>query len=128
MDSGMYKPVQLAAVKALENSQQWYDSINDIYAKRRKLVWQLFDRLGAKYDKKQAGLFVWAKIPEGFSDAIEFSDLILNKANVFITPGNIFGVNGNKYARISLCSSINTFTKSIQRIEEVMVTYNKLEY
>ncbi len=127
MDSGMYKPVQMAAAKALENSQQWYDSINRIYAERRKLVWQLFDSLGAVYDKKQTGMFVWAKIPDGFYDAIEFSDMILNEANVFITPGNIFGNNGNKYARISLCSSNDTLLKSIQRIKKVKVMIEKPE-
>ena len=118
MDSGMYKPLQIAAADALGNDIDWYNSINNEYIERRKLVWKLFDCLGAEYDKKQTGLFVWAKIPQKYNDAMEFSDNILNKTKVFITPGNIFGSNGNNYARISLCSSSNTLTKAIERINK----------
>ena len=119
MDSGMYKPLQLAAANALGNNKQWYDSINEEYIKRRELVWKLFDNLGAIYDKKQTGMFVWAKIPNGFNNGIEFSDSILNKTKVFITPGNIFGSNGNGYVRISLCSSIDTLNNAIERIDKI---------
>jgi len=121
MDSGMYKPLQLAAVKALENPAEWYLEINKEYIKRRKLVWKLFDILGAKYDKQQTGMFVWAKIPESYKDAFVFSDEILDSTKVFITPGSIFGSQGNSYARISLCSSIGTLEESIKRIEKQLV-------
>jgi aspartate/methionine/tyrosine aminotransferase len=119
MDSGMYKPLQLSAVKALQNGKEWYNTINTEYKKRRELVWKLFDKLGAVYDKKQTGMFVWAKIPDNFNDAIEFTDMILDKTKVFITPGNIFGSNGDKYARISLCGTCNTFEQAIERIEKI---------
>ncbi len=122
MDSGMYKPVQMAAVKALENSMEWYNSINRIYKKRRELVWNLFDLLGAEYDKSQVGMFVWAKIPKEYENAIEFSDFFLEKTRVFLTPGTIFGSNGNKFARISLCSSEETINQAIERIKIVLKT------
>ncbi|MCB0479296.1 MAG: aminotransferase class I/II-fold pyridoxal phosphate-dependent enzyme [Crocinitomicaceae bacterium] len=118
MDSGMYKPLQLAAVKALNKAEDWYRSINEEYAKRRVVVHELFELLGAQFEKDQVGLFVWARIPEGFEDAYEFSDLILNEARVFITPGGIFGSEGENYCRISLCSPVNTLENAIKRIEE----------
>jgi len=120
MDSGMYKPVQLAAAKALENSADWYKSINETYINRRKLVWELFDLLGAKYSTEQVGLFVWAKIPDSFSDAFAFSDKYLETCKVFITPGSIFGSNGDKYARISLCSKEHVIKTAIDRLKQVV--------
>lgn len=120
MDSGMYKPLQLAAVKALENGSEWYEAINVAYKKRRELVWQLFDMLGAKYDKNQVGMFIWAQIPNNYTDCFAFSDLYLEKARVFLTPGGIFGSNGKKYARISLCSNEQTLENAIARIKKVL--------
>ncbi len=122
MDSGMYKPVQLAAAKALDSSIEWYASINKAYKRRRDLVWELFDLLGAKYDRSQVGMFVWAKIPEKYSNAIEFSDYYLHKAKVFLTPGSIFGSNGNQYGRISLCSTEETIQSAIKRIKNTLST------
>ncbi len=116
MDSGMYKPVQLAASKALESSWDWYNSINSEYKKRRETVWQLFDALNAKYDRNQTGMFVWARITDSFSDSFEFSDKVLYESKVFITPGGIFGSNGNRYVRISLCSSQQTLKEAIDRV------------
>ena len=121
MDSGMYRPLQITAVKALESNQDWYDGINEVYKKRRLLIWQIFDSLGATYDKNQTGLFVWARIPESYSDAFEFSDVYLNEARVFITPGSIFGSNGNRYARISLCATEEVLQESLNRLEQVNV-------
>lgn len=121
MDSGMYKPLQLAAVKALESSFDWYQSINEEYAKRRELVYQIFDLVDAQYSKDQKGMFVWAKIPKAFKDAYSFSDVFLNEAKVFITPGTIFGNNGERFVRISLCSSQNKLQESIKRIEKVQI-------
>jgi aspartate/methionine/tyrosine aminotransferase len=116
MDSGMYKPVQLAAVKALESSQSWFNGINREYKKRRKTVWQLFDNLNTVYNKNQTGMFVWARIPDSYSNAFEFSDKVLHESKVFITPGSIFGSNGNRYVRISLCSTQKTINEAINRI------------
>jgi len=119
MDSGMYKPLQMAAIKALESESSWYVRLNEVYEKRRLLVWKIFDRLNATYDKNQKGLFIWAKIPEKYNDAFEFSDVILNEARVFITPGSIFGSNGNRYARISLCSEEVILEETMKRLEKV---------
>ena len=125
MDSGMYKPVQLAAAKALENNKSWYESINKEYSKRRELVFKIFDALDSSYDKQQAGLFIWAKIPSDFSDAYALSDSYLRDAKIFITPGGIFGSGGNSYARISLCSSTDLLKKSLERIQQVLKQRNK---
>jgi aspartate/methionine/tyrosine aminotransferase len=121
MDSGMYKPLQMAAVKALGNPKTWYNSINKEYKIRRELVWKLFDILGAQYDKAQTGMFIWARIPEKYKHTFEFCDMILDKANVFITPGAIFGSNGDNFARISLCSSSKLLNEAIERIEKHIV-------
>lgn len=121
MDSGMYKPLQMAAAKALENDISWYNNINSEYQSRRTLVWQIFDLLGAEYNKNQTGMFVWARIPDEYSDAFEFSDKFLYKSKVFITPGSIFGSNGNRYVRISLCSSKQLLDETLQRINKLLV-------
>lgn len=120
MDSGMYKPIQLAAAKALENSKSWYESINQVYSKRRELVFKIFDALDSTYDKQQAGLFIWARIPSYFSDSYVISDSILKDAKIFITPGGIFGSRGNSYLRISLCSSVELLRESLERIQQVL--------
>lgn len=105
MDSGMYKAVQLAAVKALAMEQDWFDQLNSEYRERRKLVWRIFDLLDCSYDRDSSGLFVWAKAPAYISDVASWVDEILQDARVFITPGFIFGSNGERYVRIALCSS-----------------------
>ncbi len=119
VDTGMYKPLQLAAAKALQSGKEWFKAINAEYAKRRELVWQLFDLIGCEYSKDQCGMFIWARIPEKYTDAFELSDYYLHKAKVFITPGTIFGSMGVKYARISLCSNVDTIKESINRIKEI---------
>ncbi len=118
MDSGMFKPIQLAAAKALELPQSWYDDLNEIYKKRQKKVFQIMDILNCKYDKNQKGMFVWAKTPKKIKDGYELSDKILYNKNVFITPGGIFGSNGNQYIRISLCNTIEIFEEALKRISE----------
>mgnify|MGYP001810760368 CR=1 FL=1 len=117
MDSGMFLPVQHAAVAALGLGNDWYDSVNEIYAKRREKVFELLDTIQCKYSTNQVGMFVWAKIPEGFKDGYELSDQVLYKSNVFITPGGIFGSAGNQFIRVSLCGSITKFEEAIQRIK-----------
>ncbi|PUZ26394.1 aminotransferase [Chitinophaga parva] len=118
MDSGMFQPVQAAAVKALELGKDWYDALNTIYAGRRKKVMELLDVLGCQYDPQQVGLFVWAKIPAGYADGYAVSDEVLQKAFVFITPGGIFGTNGNGYIRVSLCKDEKVFEEAISRIKK----------
>jgi LL-diaminopimelate aminotransferase len=104
MDSGMFLPVQLAAAKALSLPASWYDKINNLYRNRKKAVETFIQGLGCRFSKEQSGLFVWARIPEGIKDGYELSDLLLYQANVFVTPGGIFGSAGNKYIRLSLCA------------------------
>ncbi|MCX6206094.1 MAG: aminotransferase class I/II-fold pyridoxal phosphate-dependent enzyme [Bacteroidetes bacterium] len=117
MDSGMFLPLQLAAAKALSLNKDWYDSINKVYAARRIKVFELLDLLNCVYSKDQVGMFVWAKIPSTFKDGYALSDKVLYEANVFITPGGIFGTAGNGYIRVSLCGSVERFEQAIERVK-----------
>jgi LL-diaminopimelate aminotransferase len=116
MDSGMFLPVQLAAAKALSLGKDWYESVNEVYRTRRVKVFELLDLLKCDFDKNQVGMFVWAKIPAGYKDGFDLSDKILYGANVFITPGGIFGSAGTGYVRVSLCSSGEKLQESIERV------------
>ncbi|MBK8562805.1 MAG: aminotransferase class I/II-fold pyridoxal phosphate-dependent enzyme [Saprospiraceae bacterium] len=116
MDSGMFKPVQLAAALALGASQDWYDNLNATYNNRRKLACQLLDLLSCEYDPTATGMFVWARVLGQYQSGYELTDLLLNEAHVFITPGGIFGSNGEGYVRISLCSKEEVFEEAIRRI------------
>ncbi|MBL7769703.1 MAG: aminotransferase class I/II-fold pyridoxal phosphate-dependent enzyme [Flavipsychrobacter sp.] len=118
MDSGMFLPAQLAAAKALQLGGDWYASVNEVYRRRRKLVFELLDELNATYNPEQVGMFVWAKIPELYKDGFEMSDAILYGANVFITPGGIFGSAGNGFIRVSLCSPEEKLKEAIERIRK----------
>ena len=120
MDSGMFLPLQLAAAKALSLEKDWYDEVNKVYKSRRKKAYELLDLLGCEYSKEQAGMFLWARIPAKYKDAYELCDDVLYKARVFITPGGIFGSAGEKYLRVSLCSSEEKFDASIERIKKVL--------
>jgi aspartate/methionine/tyrosine aminotransferase len=117
MDSGMFLPVQLAAAKALSLDKSWYNSVNKIYQSRREKVFELLDVLKCVYSKEQVGLFVWANVPSEYKDGYALSDKVLYDANVFITPGGIFGSAGNDYIRVSLCGSVEKFSEAIKRIE-----------
>lgn len=124
MDSGMFKPVQLAAVKALDMPKSWYDSINKVYTERRRTVFKLLDLLECSYDRDQVGMFVWAKIPARYQTGFQLSDEVLYNANVFITPGGIFGSNGDRYIRVSLCSDGALFEEAIRRIQNIALITN----
>ncbi len=117
MDSGMFLPVQLAAAKALELGQDWHDEVNQVYRTRRERVFELLQLLKCEFDNRQAGMFVWASIPKIYKDGYELSDQVLNQANVFITPGGIFGSAGNHYVRVSLCSAEEKIEEAIQRVK-----------
>jgi len=117
MDSGMFLPVQLAAAKALGLEKEWYGSINKIYKERREKVCELLDVLNCCYSKEQAGMFMWARIPNGYKNSYALSDDVLYNNNVFITPGGIFGSAGEQYIRVSLCGSIERFEEGIKRIK-----------
>lgn len=116
MDSGMFLPMQMAAVEALGNPDSWYDTVNSVYLKRRKIVEEIMDLLNCRYDKSQVGLFVWGSIPENIKDCGLYIEEILNKCHVFITPGFIFGRNGNRYIRISLCANEKRLMEAKERL------------
>ena len=117
MDSGMFLGLQKAAVQALSNPMHWHEDQNNIYAKRRKLIEEIFDYLQVKYNPNSVGMFVWAKVPNSVDSVEKFVDDILYKANVFITPGFIFGSNGERYIRASLCASQETIKEALIRIK-----------
>jgi LL-diaminopimelate aminotransferase len=119
MDSGMFLPVQLAAAKALQLGKDWHDEVNKVYKARKEKVIELLTLLNCTFDEKQAGMFMWAAIPEGYKDSYELSDKVLYGSNVFITPGGIFGSNGNKYIRISLCATKEKIEEAITRVKEI---------
>lgn len=116
MDSGMFLPVQLAAAKALTLGKDWYEGLNKIYAERRESVFAILDHLGCSYDRKQTGMFVWARIPLGWDSGYALSDKVLYASNVFITPGGIFGTAGDGYVRISLCSTVEKLNEALNRL------------
>ncbi|MFD2968525.1 pyridoxal phosphate-dependent aminotransferase [Sphingobacterium bambusae] len=116
MDSGMFLPMQLAAAKALQLDKSWYSELNAVYTRRREKVYAIMDLLGCRYDTAQVGLFVWAKIPATYQDAYALSDEVLYDAQVFITPGGIFGSAGDSYIRISLCAHEDVLDRAIARI------------
>ena len=120
MDSGMFLPVQLAAAKALSLGKDWYDSVNKVYRERRGWVYQLLEQLGCAFDRGQAGMFVWAKVPGDYKDGYALSDKVLYEAGVFITPGGIFGKAGEGYIRVSLCSSAEKLQESINRVGKLL--------
>ncbi len=120
IDSGQFKPMQLATVAALLNTREWHDGMNRIYAERRLWAEKIMDLLNCKYDKSQVGLFVWGKLPESVVSSKDFIDDILYNARVFITPGVIFGSNGEGYIRISLGASVEKMEEAYNRI----LTYN----
>jgi len=119
MDSGMFLPMQLAAAKALTLGKDWHDEVNAVYRSRRDKVFELLELLKCSFSKNQAGMFVWAKIPSNQKDGFALSDEVLYNANVFITPGGIFGNAGNNYVRISLCSPVEKFEEAIKRIKGI---------
>lgn len=119
MDSGMFLPMQEAAAVALGLGDEWYEELNDTYYARETKGYELLDLLECKYTKGQAGLFVWAELPVDFEgDCYDFTDNILYNCGVFITPGGIFGSEGNRYIRISLCATEQTIEGAINKIKE----------
>ena len=117
MDSGMFLPLQLAAVEALNNPPSWYDTVNKVYKERRKTAESIMDLLRCRFSKEQTGLFVWGHIPDEIESCEAFVEEILNKAHVFITPGFIFGSKGDRYIRISLCADNDRLNEAKRRIE-----------
>ena len=115
MDSGMFYGIQKGAIAALNSPQDWFDNLNKVYTTRRKLVWQLADKLNCTYDKNASGLFVWAKSPEGYKSET-FIDTLLHDKSLFITPGTVFGTQGEGYVRFSLCATTDQIEEAIARV------------
>ncbi len=116
VDSGMFLPVQKAAAQALDLPQEWHDNRNKVYASRRGIALELLAHLNCEISQHQVGMFLWAKVPEHVASTRVFIDEILQKTHVFLTPGEIFGSNGDRFIRLSLCSTQQNFELAIQRI------------
>lgn len=120
IDSGTFRPLQLAAARAYGNSDAWHEEANvNIYARRRHLAGQIMDVLGCKYDDSQVGMFLWGRIPESYADVEDLTERVLHEARVFLTPGFIFGTNGKRYIRISLCAKEEKLAEALDRIKKV---------
>jgi aspartate/methionine/tyrosine aminotransferase len=115
MDSGMFYGIQKGAIEALRLDKNWFESQNEVYSKRRNILFELVEKLGCSYDKKSVGLFIWAKLPKGSLSSEAFVDEILIEKNVFITPGTIFGSNGEGYIRFSLCIEEEKIKEALAR-------------
>lgn len=119
MDSGQFLPMQEAAATALALGDEWYVELNEEYYAREAYGYRLLDALGCSYRKGQAGLFIWAELPAEFEgDCYAFSDRVLERCGVFVTPGGIFGSEGNRYIRISLCAKREQLAEAIEAIEK----------
>lgn len=117
IDSGTFRPLQLAAAHAYDNSDSWHHEFNvEVYKPRRAIAEKIMETLGCSYDPNQTGMFLWGKIPESYNDAEELTEKVLHEANVFITPGFIFGSNGKRYIRISLCAKEDKMEEALERI------------
>lgn len=117
IDSGQFKPMMLAAVKALEAPDSWYEELNEVYGRRRKVAEQIMNELNCRFDQEQRGLFLWGRIPDSEKSSETLADKILDRARVFVTPGFIFGSNGLRYIRISLCATEEKLNEALQRIK-----------
>ncbi len=117
MDSGMFRAVQEGAATALKMGPSWYKELNKVYQERRLIVVKLITLLDCTFRDNQSGMFLWAKINDRYRDAKELADEILYNANVFITPGSIFGSNGDRYIRISLCQPKELISEAVHRVE-----------
>ncbi len=118
MDTGMFYPIQAAAETALALGDEWFTELNKIYYEREKEGYALLDALGCKYRPNQAGLFIWAEIPEDYEgDCFAFSDEVMERCDVFLTPGGIFGSEGNRYVRITLCCPAELLHRAVENVK-----------
>lgn len=115
MDSGMFYGIQKGAIAALQSGSDWFEHLDEVYTKRRELMFQLVEKLGCAYSKDAVGMFVWCKLPKGAASSEEFIDKILVEKNIFIAPGTIFGSNGEGYIRFSLCVKEEKIREAIDR-------------
>ena len=125
MDSGMFLPLQSAAAVALALPDSWYAGLNEAYTRRRRLAAEILRSLSCTFSEAQSGLFLWGKIAEDRKDAEELTEELLNGSHLFITPGTIFGENGRRYIRISLCADEEMLSRALSRVRSRAIT-NKL--
>jgi len=116
VDSGLFYPIQQAAIKALNSSEEWISELNMAYEKRRNIVYQILDKLGCKYSNNQSGMFVWTSIPYKYKNADEFSDWLLKKHHIFVTPGSVLGNQGKEFIRVSLCANEEILNQAFERL------------
>lgn len=120
IDSGTFRPLQLAAAQAYSNSDDWHKDANiKTYSSRRKIAEEIMTTLGCTFDPKQQGMFLWGRIPDSYEDVEELTEKVLHEARVFITPGFIFGSNGKRYIRISLCAKDEKMQEALKRVKEM---------
>jgi len=120
IDSGTFRGIQLAAAEAYRNTPAWHHEANiETYRRRRKIAEQIMDVLDCTYDPNQVGMFLWGRIPDMYADAEDLTERVLHEAKVFITPGFIFGSNGKRYIRISLCAKEEAIKLALERIKRV---------
>lgn len=119
VDSGQFRPVMEAAVKALDIDDSWYKELNEVYSSRRKVAEEIMTALGCTFDPSQRGLFLWGRLPEGNSDSATFADRVLHEARVFLVPGFIFGSNGEGHIRISLCATEERMREALERLKKL---------
>lgn len=118
IDSGTFRALQLAAAQAYANTEQWHTEANiATYARRRTMAQEIMDTLHCSYDPNQVGMFLWGRIPDSYADVEELTERVLHEARVFITPGFIFGSNGKRFIRISLCAKDEKFREAVERIK-----------
>ena len=123
IDSGTFRGIQLAAAEAYNNDDAWHHQSNvETYRRRRHLAEAIMQELCFEYDKGQVGMFLWGKIPARYANAEELTEKVLHDARVFITPGFIFGSNGERYIRISLCAKDERMEEALRRIKECKTT------
>ena len=119
VDSGQFKPAMLGAVEALQQGDDWFAELNGEYARRRLVAEKIMHALGCTFDAEQRGLFLWGRIPDSIAGSEAFADHLLDKARVFITPGSIFGTNGDRYIRISLCATAERLEEALRRVQNL---------
>lgn len=123
IDSGTFRPLQLAAAEAYKNDDSWHEEANiKVYARRRTLAGAVMETMGCHYDESQVGMFLWGRIPDKYTKAEELTEKVLHECNVFITPGFIFGSNGERYIRISLCANEEKLGLALKRIQRVFLS------
>ena len=126
IDSGTFRPLQLAAAQAYSNSDDWHKDANiKTYSSRRKIAEEIMTTLGCTFDPKQQGMFLWGRIPDSYGDVEELTEKVLHEARVFITPGFIFGSNGKRYIRISLCAKDEKMQEALKRVREMKIMKNE---